>query len=81
MACHSTSPGEVGRLLGGYTPVPVLAVVAIIVGLYLLASSSSVGSRERFGVLDLLNHVCVLMDHVKLWLSNIIIEVNRLVLL
>ena len=69
---------EGGGLLRGQV-TSLSSNLTIVVGvrlLELLACSIGIGSRERL-VLNLLDHVRVFMDHVKLWLSNnIIIEVN-----
>lgn len=70
---------EVSWLLRGHvTPISILTVIVRIRLLDFLSSASSICSTERL-VLNLLDHVRIFMDHIKLRLGNIIIEVNRLV--
>jgi len=78
LPCHWPS-SEVSWLLWGHVAsISILTVIVRIRLLDLLTSTSCICSWERLA-LNLLDHVRIFMDHIKLWLGNIIIEVNRLV--
>ena len=73
---HSWSSSEVSGLLGGpsYLAVELISVLREFRAL----TTIGVSSRKWFA-LDLLLNISIFVDHVQLWLRNVIIKVDRLI--